>query len=163
MVPAPAAVQARRAALLVVLAGSLAAIAMLALPGGGLGRARVLEGDDDFSTADRAMNWNLDAPTKHDEDRASWYAAGTGDSAAQESGDARRDLDGPSASDGSSASWANAGTYDPAGLASGDGSSESQQLKKLRDTLIEHGAYKDRATTETLWQVRGRGSVRRQW
>lgn len=152
--------EARRAAFLVALV-ALAGLALLVHPSGGWGRAPVLEGDDDFSTADRAMDWNLDAPTRHDQDRASWYAAGTGDSVAQESGDASGDLDGPSASDGSSASWANAATYDPAGLAHGDGSSESQQLKKLRDTLIEHGAYKDHATTEKLWQVQGRGTVRR--
>ena len=30
----------------------------------GQGRAQSLEGEDDFSTGDRAMNWNVDAPNK---------------------------------------------------------------------------------------------------
>ena len=104
------------------------------------------------------MNWNIDAPTRNDENKASWYAAGMGDTSGEEREDgAAGDLDGPSASDGSSASWANAATYDPAGLAQGGGlPTESQQLKKLRDTLIEHGAYKDTARTQKLWQVSGR-------
>eukprot|EP00802_Teleaulax_amphioxeia_P032707 Tamp_36978.p2 GENE.Tamp_36978~~Tamp_36978.p2 ORF type:complete len:143 (+),score=26.29 Tamp_36978:12-440(+) len=106
-------------------------------------RARTaLEGDDDFSTADRGMDWSLDAPSKaEDGSKASWYAAGSRPSLAA---GASGDLDGPSASDASAASWAAAGTYDPNGLAKGDPYTESGQLLQLKKTLMAHGAYRRR-------------------
>ncbi len=101
-----------------------------------------LEGDDDFSTADRGMDWSLDAPSKaEDGSKASWYAAGSRPSLADGSSG---DLDGPSAADASAASWAAAGTYDPNGLAKGDPYTESGQLMELKKTLIAHGAYRRR-------------------
>ena len=106
-------------------------------------RGTALEGDDDFSTADRGVDWNLDAPTKaEDGNKASWYAAGSRPSLADDG--ASGDLDGPSVSDASAASWAAAGTYDPAGLAKADPYTTSGQLLQLKKTLMAHGAYRRR-------------------
>lgn len=124
---------------------------------GGMGFS--LEGDNDFSTADRGMDWNLDAPGKEDGSKASWYEAGSRPRMSEES--VSGDLDGPSASDASAASWAAAGTYDPAGLAKSDPYTESGQLLQLKKTLIAHGAYRDTARFQTLLGIGEAGARRR--